>query len=118
MQEKTYHEQLKELLDEYVHFTYALTRKFPKEELYGVTSQLRRAVLSTMLNYIEGYARLRAKVNVNFLEISYGSLQESIYLIDFSFKEKYMDKDGYQKVMKMADRIGGMLWGTMKSIEK
>ncbi len=43
-------------MDEYVHFIYKITKTFPKEELYGATSQLRRSSLSVILNYIEGYA--------------------------------------------------------------
>jgi four helix bundle protein len=54
-----FHDKLKEKMDEYKHFVYSLSRKFPKDELYGVTSQLRRATLSVMLNYIEGFARRR-----------------------------------------------------------
>ena len=50
-------DKLKRKMDEYVHLVYKLTRKFPKEELYGTTSQLRRAALSVILNYIEGFAR-------------------------------------------------------------
>ena len=42
-------------MDEYVHLVYRLTKKFPKEELFGVVSQLRRSALSVILNYIEGY---------------------------------------------------------------
>ena len=85
MESETYHQKLRREMDEYVHFVYRLTMKFPRDELYGVTSQLRRSALSVILNYIEGYARKRDKVHKNFLEISYGSLQESKYLLDFSF---------------------------------
>lgn len=113
---KTYHQVLKQENDEYVHFVYKLTRNFPREELYGVTSQLRRAALSIMLNYVEGYARNRLKVNKNFLEISYGSLQESKYLLDFAEKEGYIRKEEYATAAKMADAIGAMLWGTIKRI--
>ena len=74
-------EKLKKKMDEYVHFVYQVTRKFPKEELYGVISQLRRAALSIILNYIEGFARRRPAVQLNFFETSYGSLKESKYLL-------------------------------------
>lgn len=107
-----YHEQLKNLMDEYVHKVYKLTRNFPKEELYGVTSQLRRSALSVILNYIEGFARLKTKVYQNFLEISYGSLKESKYLLLFSLKENYLSKTDFELCDKLADRIGAMLWRT------
>ena len=72
-----FHDELKSKMDEYAHLVYKLTRDFPKEEIYGITSQLRRAALSVILNYVEGYARVKNKVHKNFLEISYGSLKES-----------------------------------------
>lgn len=116
MAQETYHEKLKKEMDEYVHFVYALTREFPKEEIYGVTSQIRRASLSVILNYIEGYARVRTKVHKNFLEISYGSLKESKYLLHFSLVEKYLSREDYNKAIKLADNIGAMLWGILRKI--
>lgn len=116
MDEK-YHEKLKRLMDEYAHLVYKLTKKFPKEELFGITSQFRRATLSIVLNYIEGYARRKNKVNVNFLEISYGSLQESKYLVRFSFEEQYLSQDNYEKLSKLSEEIGAMLWATLSSKE-
>lgn len=53
---------MKILMDDFVHLVYDLSRRFPQEELYGVTSQLRRAALSVILNYIEGYTRKGDKV--------------------------------------------------------
>ncbi|MDD3498532.1 MAG: four helix bundle protein [Candidatus Moranbacteria bacterium] len=114
---KTYHEELKNLIDEYVHFVYKITQDFPKSELYGATSQLRRASLSVILNYIEDYARIGEASYKNFLKISYGSLKESEYLLDFSLKEKYIYDDNYNKGSKMADRIGGMLWGIISNMK-
>jgi len=105
-------------MDEYVHFVYRVTRKFPKEELYGVTSQLRRAAMSIILNYIEGYARIGIASYKNFLIISYGSLKESKYLLYFSLTEKYLSEGDYKIGMKIADRIGAMLWGTISKIKK
>jgi four helix bundle protein len=106
-----FHDELKSKMDEYVHLVYTLTKKFPKEELYGAISQLRRSALSVVLNYIEGYARGREKVYKNFLEISYGSLKELKYLLHFSLIEKYMTETNYEKSIKLADDIGAMLWG-------
>jgi len=72
-----YQEELKLKMDKYVHSVYRVTGDFPKSELYGVISQLRRSALSVILNYIEGYARRKPLVRLNFLETSYGSLKES-----------------------------------------
>lgn len=103
-------------MDEYVHLVYRVTRSFPKEELYGSTSQLRRAALSVVLNYIEGYARQRNAVLKNFLEISYGSLQESKYLLHFAYTEKYMGREDFENAVALANRIGAMLWGVLSKM--
>jgi len=105
-----YQEKLKGLMDEYVHLVYGITKSFPREELYGVVSQFRRSAMSVVLNYVEGFARFRTAVKLNFLEISYGSLKESLYLFDFSFIEKYISFDDYQKGKKLADEVGALLW--------
>ncbi|MEW6407450.1 MAG: four helix bundle protein [Patescibacteria group bacterium] len=78
-----FHQELKKLMDGFVNKVYNYTRNFPKEEIFGLTSQLRRAALSAILNYIEGYARQSKNSLRNFLEISYGSLKECKYLIYF-----------------------------------
>lgn len=111
-----FHDDLKIKMDEYVHLIYKSTKKFPKDELYGVTSQIRRASLSIILNYIEGYARIREKVYKNFLEISYGSLKETKYLLHFSLTEKYLPKDEYDREIKLAEDIGAMLWGIIRKL--
>ncbi len=65
-----FHEKLKMKMDNFTHGVYRATRDFPREEIYGVTSQLRRVSLSVILNYIEGYARQKEKVYKNFLWIT------------------------------------------------
>ena len=112
----TFTQRLKVKMDEYVHLVYKITRSFPKEELYGVTSQLRRATLSIILNYIEGFARQKKAVKKNFWEISYGSLKESKYLLHFSLKEKYLTQKDYNEAIKLAEEIGAMLWHCLKSL--
>ncbi|MFH1457073.1 MAG: four helix bundle protein [Patescibacteria group bacterium] len=109
---------LKKKMDEYVHLVFRITRNFPKEELYNTTSQLKRASLSVILNYIEGFARKKQAVKRNFWEISYGSLKESQYLLYFSFKEDFLNKDEYEKIFKLGDEIGAMLWKSTDSIKE
>ncbi|PIS40110.1 MAG: four helix bundle protein [Candidatus Nealsonbacteria bacterium CG08_land_8_20_14_0_20_36_22] len=104
-------------MDKYVHLVYKITKNFPKEELYGVTSQLRRATLSIILNYIEGFARMKKAVKQNFWEISYGSLKESKYLIYFSLIEGYVDKENYNKAIKLTEEIGAMLWCSIQGLK-
>ena len=116
MKPETYHEKLKKKMDNFVHLVYKVTKDFPKEELFGITSQLRRAAMSVILNYIEGYARGKNKVHKNFLEISYGSLKECKYLLYFSYTEKYLEEKSYEQLLKLSEEIGAMLWGIIKKI--
>ena len=113
----SYHNELKKLMNDYVHLVYKITRGFPREELYGSTSQLRRSALSVILNYIEGYARIGTASYRSFLKISYGSLKESEYLLKFCFEEKFMSEENYEIGSKMADRIGAMLYGIISKMK-
>jgi len=105
-------------MDKYVHFIYRISKKFPKDEIYNLTSQIKRATLSIVLNYIEGYARNRQLVRLNFLETSFGSLKESKYLLYFSLVEKFTDKDEYCTGLKLAEEISAMLWTEINHLEK
>ena len=112
-----FHDDLKKYIHEYIKLIYKITKKFPKEELYGITSQFRRAGMSIMLNYVEGYARnskTKKKVFQNFMETSYGSLKESKYLLFFSYDVHYIDKKEYHCGLELAEKIGAMLWSIIK----
>ena len=113
-----FHDVLKAKMDEFVHLVYGLTKQFPKEELYGVTSQLRRAAISVILNYIEGFARKRRLVKINFFETSYGSLQESKYLLEFASRNGWIkDVSDYKSATALAEEVGAMLWKTIEGLE-
>ncbi len=112
-----FNEKLKLLIDTYIKDVYRATLTFPKEEMFGMTSQLRRAVLSVMLNYIEGFARRRGqkcKIYHNFLTISFGSLKESKYLLYLSQHLGYLSDSDYNKFITMSDEIGAMLYKTIE----
>lgn len=89
---ESYHEKLKRLIKEYVYLVYEITKDFPREELYGLTSQLKRAAMSVMLNYIEGFARRRNAVLKNSLEIAYASLKESDFCVEFAWDHHYISE--------------------------
>lgn len=114
---QTFHGRLKAILDDYVHEVYALTRLFPRDELYGVISQLRRAALSVVLNYVEGYARGTWRSNKQFLLVSFASLKESHYLVEFSVREGYVTKQRAEKALRLADEIAAMLCGILKNLK-
>ncbi|MBU4057039.1 four helix bundle protein [Patescibacteria group bacterium] len=113
-----YFENLRLKMDEYAHFVYKIARSFPKTEIYGITSQIQRATISVVLNYIEGYARNKILVKQNFWEISYGSLKESKYLLNFCYKEKFISEEDYKKSLAMAEEIGAMLWRAIESLKR
>lgn len=118
MEKDNYFDQLKNKMNSYVHFVYKLSKTFPNNEMYGCTSQLRRATLSIILNFIEGFARKKIAVKRNFWEISYGSLQESKYLLDFCTKESYITEPDFKIASAMAEEIGAMLWRALKPISE
>jgi four helix bundle protein len=85
---------------------YKLTREFPKEELYGLTSQLRRAAVSIPANIAEGYKKRGKPDKVRFLNTVEGSLEESHYYLilseDLGFartKELITDKEEIGKLL-------------------
>ena len=81
--------------DAFVILVYSNTKNFPKEELYGLTSQLRRASLSVPLNIVEGRARKGFKEYSRFLHISRGSLSECAYLLDVAHRLGYLTDEQF-----------------------
>ena len=75
-----------ELADEVVMLVYRVTAGFPKEELFGLTSQIRRAAVSVPSNIVEGCARDSEADYLRFLSIAFGSLRELHYQIDLSIR--------------------------------
>jgi len=88
---------------------YRITRDFPKYELYGITSQLRRAIASVSANIVEGYSRKGKKEFIQFLYQARGSLDESIYLIILSKDLGYFTVNGAEKLLKDASDLMKML---------
>ena len=72
---------------------YTITKQFPKDELYGITNQLRRASSSVSANLAEGFGRNGQKEKLQFYSIAYGSLLESKSFIYLSVKLGYIEKD-------------------------
>lgn len=106
-----------ERADELAEYVYTLTYKFPKEELFGLTSQLRRAVLSIPLNIVEGHARFSKKEFARFLLISLGSLAETEYLLEFCYRRKLITELEYTKAARLRQDAGNIIWKLYKSIK-
>ena len=114
-----YLEKLKYNSDQMAHLIFDLAVEFPKEEVYCTSSQIRRSALSVPLNIIEGYARIRTKVYINFLEIAFGSLKETEYLLKFSLDRGFIkNEDKYNEINKLINELGAMLWHSIKSLKE
>ena len=75
---------------------YLISKNFPKEELFGLTSQIRRAAASIPTNIAEGCGRSSDKEFARFLEISIGSTNETEYQILLAFELHYIDEQNYE----------------------
>ena len=95
---------------------YEDTKSMPKEELYGLTSQIRRASTSIPANIAEGYGR---KVNVTeyhrYLTMAKGSCYEMMVWINFCTDTGYMNEVWRQKMLENYDEIAHMLYGLMQT---
>lgn len=104
-----------EKADQLAHRVYEVTETFPKTELFGLTSQLRRAALSVPANIVEGYARANKKEFHRFLGISLGSLAEVGYFIDFSSKRRMISQRDYEGLHDLVEECGRIVWKLYKS---
>jgi len=97
---------------------YFETKSFPKEELYGITSQLRRAVVSIAANIAEGAARGHKREYLHFLYVARGSMAEVEYLLHFSRRVAYLQEQGHKKLEKVREEAAKTLSGLITSVEK
>ncbi len=97
---------------------YQLTKSFPKEEQYGLTSQLRRAMASVSTNITEGCGRNSQREFSRFLQISGGSASEVEYLILLTRDLKFIKESEYQKFVKEIISIQKMLHALIKMIHE
>lgn len=102
--------------DELAHLVYELSLRFPRNEIYGVTSQLQRAVLSVPLNIVEGYGRNSKNEFARFLSIALGSLAETGYLLELASKRKYINQSDFEKATFLKDQVGQIIWKLYRSM--
>lgn len=95
---------------------YEISKSFPKDELYGITSQLRRAALSVPTNIVEGTGRQGQKELKNFLNIALGSLAEVEYLLEFSRDVGYITGSQYIELDDLRRKTGSPLWNFYRSL--
>ncbi|MCK5029258.1 MAG: four helix bundle protein [Bacteroidales bacterium] len=96
---------------------YSLTKSFPKEELYGITNQIRRAIVSVPSNIAEGAARNTPKEFNNFLSIALGSLSEVETQLIISKNLKYINQENLDLHLNDLIVIRKMIIGLKKSLK-
>ena len=106
------------LADDLTVAVYEATRGFPREEIYGLTSQLRRAAYSIPANIAEGASRSSLKDYLNFLYIARGSCSEAQYFIHLAMRLGYLDEKLGEILSTNADEVGRTLTGLIKCVQK
>ncbi len=106
------------LVDDLAVVIYGATRTFPKEELYGLTSQLRRAASSVPANIVEGSARERKKDYLHFLYIARGSLAETRYFIHLARRLSYLPEAEAVALTAQSRKTFTCMHGLIQAVEK
>jgi four helix bundle protein len=101
---------------ELVTRVYQATKTFPKEEIYGLTSQVRRSAVSVPSNIAEGYGRFSRAEYLRFLQIANGSLCEMQTQLEISVNLGYLSKEGFSDIYEQSREIERMLSSLTKKL--
>ena len=101
-----------------VEEVYTMTKGFPKEELYGLTQQLRRAAISVPSNIAEGHSRSGSREFAHRLSIACGSLSEVETQMEIARRLGYITAEQSGKFEEMASETGRILQGLLNSLER
>ena len=118
MEAKLFYKNLKvyQIAKTVVKDVYQLIKKFPSEERYALCDQLRRAVISVPSNIVEGLSRTSDKEKHNFLNISYGSLMETLCQLDISADLGYITNEELKHVEDESVELIRMMKGMMRNL--
>ena len=97
---------------------YKLTASFPKNEWYGLVSQVRRAAVSVACNIVEGSNRQTGKDYLHFLYIAKASLAEARYLIELSCQLGYLAEPDYKSLELLREETAKTLHGLIEVVHK
>jgi len=101
-----------------VEACYRLTTSFPKEELYGLTSQIRRASVSIPSNLAEGHSRRSTGAYINHVSIALGSHGELETCIEIAIRLGFVSSTDVDAVVAQSSSVGRLLYGLHKSLER
>ena len=97
---------------------YRISAAFPRSELYGLTSQLRRAVVSIPSNVAEGSCRRKTKVYANHVSIALGSHGELETCVELSSRLGFLSAPDRSPLQEHVDSVGRLLSGLFRSLEE
>lgn len=97
---------------------YSLTKNFPKEELFGLVSQIRRASSSIVANIAEGQGRRSSKEFCHFLANARGSLLELDTHLELSFRVSYLNEKQHLELRNKMNEVGKIINGLLRSLTK
>lgn len=97
---------------------YEVTQDFPRDELFGLKSQIRRASVSVPSNIVEGKARGSNKEYKRFLLMARGSLEELKYQLLLTKDLQYINESKYEEILILAREVGRLLNGLIVSVSK
>ena len=100
---------------DFIDFVYVLTRRFPKEETYGLQDQFRRAAISICLNIAEGSGGSRQEF-CRFIKISIRSLRECVAIGEIACRQGFLASENRKKIRKDCAELSRMLSGLIKSL--
>jgi four helix bundle protein len=114
------HRKLKafQLADAFVVDVYESTRSFPREEQFGLTSQLRRAAVSVASNIVEGCGRYTRKDYLNFLGMAMGSLREAGYHVELAQRLGYLQDAAAAKLLSQYNECARVLAGLISGLRR
>ena len=107
-----------ELADQVALVTYRATPAFPREEQSGLTSQMRRAAVSTASNIVEGCARQSERDYVHFLEVAYGSARELQYQASLAYRLGFLDEASHEPLSASLAETTKVLNGLIRSLRQ
>jgi len=96
---------------------YALTDRFPRSELYGLSGQLRRAGVSIPANIAEGNSRLSTAAYLNHVQIALGSLGELRTLVEIAVRLQYVQAEERLTVERQLHEVGRLLYGLRTALK-
>ena len=106
------------LADDLAVAVYEVSKSFPREEIYGITSQIRRAASSVAANIVEGASRESAKDYAHFLPIARGSLAETQYFLHLARRLRYLWDEQAVQVEVLAKEAFACLHGLIVAVRK